>query len=297
MRPMSRHADKFRADPAPSRWSWRVQRLMLTPGFRLFLRAGLPFLLVGGFTLWWLSQTDNRQAILDMVADLRTKIEERPEFMVNLMAIDGADPNVSAAIRALIPIDFPVSSFDLDLPAIRQTLLALDPVRDVSLRIRPGGVLQVDVDPRVPALIWREPSGLTLLDETGARIAPLVARVDRPDLPLIAGSGAAEQVQEALALINVAKPLGDRLRGVVRVGERRWDIVLDRGQRILLPETGAIRALERVLLLEDAQEMLSRDVAQVDMRLGPRPTLRMTADATAEWWRIRSFNSKIETSE
>ncbi|MFC6759445.1 hypothetical protein ACFQFQ_08000 [Sulfitobacter porphyrae] len=32
-----------KADPAPSRWAWRMQRLMLTPGFRLMLRAGVPF--------------------------------------------------------------------------------------------------------------------------------------------------------------------------------------------------------------------------------------------------------------
>ena len=34
-----------RPDPAPSRWSWRLQRLMLTPGIRLLLRAGIPFAL------------------------------------------------------------------------------------------------------------------------------------------------------------------------------------------------------------------------------------------------------------
>ena len=36
-------AKRTKADPAPSRWAWRMQRLMLTPGFRLALRAGVPF--------------------------------------------------------------------------------------------------------------------------------------------------------------------------------------------------------------------------------------------------------------
>ena len=37
-----------RADPAPSRWAWRMQRLMLTPGFRKLLRVGVPVLVIGG---------------------------------------------------------------------------------------------------------------------------------------------------------------------------------------------------------------------------------------------------------
>ena len=33
------------SDPAPSRWSYRFQRLMLTPGIVLMLRAGIPLCL------------------------------------------------------------------------------------------------------------------------------------------------------------------------------------------------------------------------------------------------------------
>ena len=60
--------------------------------------------------------------------------------------------------------------------------------------------------------------------------------------------------------------LAERLRGLVRMGERRWDLVLDRDQRILLPEDGAVEALERVIALDEAQDILSRDILQVDLR-------------------------------
>jgi cell division protein FtsQ len=108
-------------------------------------------------------------------------------------------------------------------------------------------------------------------------------------LPLIAGEGANEHVDEAMELIRTAEPLGKRLRGVVRMGARRWDVVLDRDQRILLPATGAVTALEYVIALEGAQDVLSRDVARIDMRLGGRPTIKMNNDATQELWRIRQL--------
>lgn len=276
-----------KADPAPSRWAWRMQRLMLTPGFRLALRAGVPFcvtLLAGTI---YLADDIRRTAITDAVADARRAIEERPEFMVKLMAIDGAEGPLSAEIRAAVPIEFPQSSFDLELPEIRNTIKALNSVKNASVRIKPGGVLQVDVTPRVPVAIWRNADGLVLVDEGGARVASIDNRGLRADLPLIAGEGAARHVPEALSLMKVTEPLGARVRGLVRMGARRWDVVLDRDQRILLPEQDAIHVLERVIALEGAQEVLSRDVARVDMRLAQRPTVRMTQEATQTWWDIK----------
>ncbi len=44
-----------RPDPAPSRLKYRMERLMLTPLFRLLLRFGLPCLLTFGVASWWLS--------------------------------------------------------------------------------------------------------------------------------------------------------------------------------------------------------------------------------------------------
>ena len=76
-----------------------------------------------------------------------------------------------------------------------------------------------------------------------------------------------------------AGPLIDRVRGLVRMGERRWDMVLDRDQRILLPGGNPVSALDRVIALNDAQDMLNRDVAIVDMRNADRPTLRMNEEA------------------
>jgi len=260
---------------------------MLTPTFLFGLRVGVPF----GLTLLagtvYLADETRRDAIWQAVADARASIEERPEFMVKLMAIDGATGDLAADIRTAVPLDFPKSSFDLDLSAIRKEISALSGVKTASVRIRPGGILQVDVERRVPVAVWRHPEGLALIDKTGAHVSDVAMRADFPNLPLIAGEGTARHVSEALRLTQTASALGARLRGVVRMGDRRWDVVLDRKQRILLPEKGAMQALERVIALERAQEVLTRDVARVDMRLAKRPTVQMNEEATQAWWDIK----------
>lgn len=288
MRPLK--DDTMRADPAPSRLNYRMQRWLLTPGVRLLLRAGIPFALVFGAATGYLADEGRRDAVNMAFVDMRHSIEQRPEFMVNLMAVDGAGDSVASDIREFVPIDFPVSSFDLDLETIRQTIIGLYPVKEASVRIRPGGILQIDVIERVPALVWRTRDSVELLDETGAHVGFIQSRAERPDLPLIAGEGADEHVHEATQLFASAVPLGDRLRGLVRIGARRWDVVLDRDQRILLPVKDPVQALERVIALSEADDMLERDVTVIDMRLSQRPTLRMSDDAVKEWWQIRQIN-------
>jgi cell division protein FtsQ len=275
-------------DPAPSRLAYRVHRWLLTPMFRRVVFVGLPLALIAGAGAGYFSDPARRDAIAAGFAEIRHGIEQRPEFMVKLMAIDGASDEVAEVIRQVVPVDFPLSSFDLDLPAIRARIQSLDAVARADVRVRAGGILQVDVEEREPSIIWRSSRGLELLDVEGRRVAVLAARTDRPDLPLISGSGAERAVPEALALIAAAEPVKDRLRGLLRVGERRWDVILDRDQRILLPEAAGVQALEQVLALNQARDLLARNVTVVDMRLPHRPTLRLADDAVQELRRVRT---------
>ena len=281
--------ENARRDPAPSRWSYRIQRLWLTPFFRRLLRYGLPVLSILFFAGWILGNTDTQDAIREQIAEVRQSVAERPEFMVKLMAIDGASDELGSDIREVLPVDFPVSSFDLDLEAMKSIVEDLDAVATAELRIRSGGILQLQVIERRPAVVWRNNGMIELLDAVGRRVAGVTSRMERADLPLIVGEGADNAVLEALLIVAAAAPLETRIRGLVRMGERRWDVVLDRDQRIMLPELAPIDALEQVLALDQAQDLLARDIAAVDMRNAHRPTLRMAAQAVEEMRRIKAI--------
>ncbi|CUJ20243.1 cell division protein FtsQ/DivIB [Cognatishimia activa] len=282
-------AEKQRCEPAPSRLSYRYERLMLTPVFRFGVRIVLPFAVAALGTTIWFSDQDHRDQVNMAIDDLRTSIVERPEFLVKAMSIEGASPSVADDIREILPVDFPVSSFDLDIDAMKMTVDGLSPVKSSSLRVKPGGVLQVNVVERNPVILWRMNDGLHLVDAEGYVVAESTQRDLHPNLPIMAGEGADTQTTEALQLMQAAGPLRERMRGLVRVGERRWDLVLDRDQRIMLPEWGAVQALERVVALSQVQEMLQRDLSVVDMRLGDRPTIRIAKRSVEAWWRIRDI--------
>lgn len=269
-------ATPHRRDPAPTKWAYRMQRLWLTPLFRLGFRLGVPVLLLVGATAIVLADAGRREAIAGSFADIRQRFENRPEFMIELVSITGVTPELADAVRARLDLSLPKSSFEIDLTAAQSRIQELDAVARADLMVRSGGVLEVRITERVPVVVWRTEMGTELLDDTGHRVATLAARTDRADLPLIAGEGADAATPEALALIAAAGPLAPRLRGLVRVGDRRWDLVLDRDQRILLPAKKPVAAIERLIALDKAHDLMGRDILAVDLRNEQRPVLQLT---------------------
>ena len=155
----------------------------------------------------------------------------------------------------------PASSLELDVNAVRDRIESLDAVERARVRALASGVLEIRAIERVPVVVWRSAAGLELLDQNGVRVAEVDSRLRRPDLPLIAGEGAEAHVPEALALLAETRAVAERLRGLVRVGERRWDLVLDRGQVVKLPEADPVLALRRVMALDAAEQLFARDLS------------------------------------
>lgn len=269
-------------DPAPSRLRYRMERLWLTPLFRAMIRTGIPsFGFVILFT-WYINDEARISAMVDWYHGTVSAVQDRPEFMVSLLRIEGASAELQDDIQEALPIDLPLSQFKLDMDGLRAELIGLDPVLDAEVRIKAGGVLLLKVTERTPAVAWQTDGGIEVLDATGHRVATLHNIETAGALPLIAGPGAQKVVPEALTLIAAAAPITDRLIGLNRIGNRRWDVILTDDQVISLPEAAPVAALDRALAMHAAKDVLSRDVRVVDLRIADRPVLRLSPEARRE---------------
>jgi cell division protein FtsQ len=124
-------------------------------------------------------------------------------------------------------------------------------------------------------------------------VTALKARLERPDLPLLVGLGADRAVPEALALLSAAAPIADRIRGLARVGERRWDVVIEPDIRLMLPETDPVPALEQIVALHQANQLLDRDISAVDLRNPARATLRLNGAAAESFRQIKQIPTGV----
>ena len=217
----------IKTDPAPSRIKYKIHRMWLSPIIKRTICFGLPTLLMFMFGTYFLSNDSLRLKFNNVFEDAKLNIQARPEFQIELMKIEGASEALAMSIRKSLKLNFPVSSFKLDLLELKNKIQDMQEVKSASLFLRPGGLLEVDLIERIPLIIWRNGSSLEMIDAEGEISGILASRLDRLDLPLFAGDGAKEYILEALNIYKVAEPISERLRGLRRMGDRRWDMILD----------------------------------------------------------------------
>ena len=276
------------ADPSPSLLRYRFERMWLKPSVRQLVRLWLPLGVVC-LSIWVTSNNDAvRRAVQVKSAQMYETLAARPELQVTQVVFPAVSDDLQQQILTVTGLVLPASSLDLDVGALKTAIETLDAVETAQVRVLGGGTLEVLTVERDPVVVWRDGDVLRLIDDEGRRVADIARRSARGDLPLIVGLGAELKVAEAMNLVRVTDPIADRVRGLVRVGERRWDLILDRGQTIMLPEHGAVSALRRVIALHQAEDLLNRDVIIVDMRNGERPVLRLTDEAISELRRLRT---------
>jgi cell division protein FtsQ len=72
-----------------------------------------------------------------------------------------------------------------------------------------------------------------------------------------------------------------QLRASIFVAERRWNLRLNNGIDVRLPEGDIEEALDRLVALDRDKKLLSRDIVAVDLRLPDRVSVRLS-DAAAQ---------------
>ena len=264
-------------DPAPSIISYRLMRLMLIPRLRLILTLGIPSLVIFCGTLILFLNINVHENIEALKKDLKRALVERPEFMIKVASVDGASDELAHEIREIMPLNFPVSYFDLDIKYLHKVLNDIPAVASAAIKVTVSGVLQIDISERIPAFIWRKDDVISVIDEKGEFIRLATSRLDYPELPLLVGEAANLSIADISSLMEDNQYFLDQVRAFVRVGERRWDLVLDNNLRIMLPQAEFLAAFDRLMLMSESGSLFSNQLSSIDMRLVERPTVRVGA--------------------
>ena len=190
-----------------------------------------------------------------------------------MISIQNVSKNLKKTIRDTIPVNLPVSSLDLDLRNIRETIESLEAVSSVDVRIIAGGILKVDIVERLPKFVWRNSEGLFLIDKVGTIVRKIENRVERSDLIFLTGVGASIRIDEVMVLLDLMKQFEGRIVAFSRISQDRWNIILDQNQMILLPSESPELAVRKFLTLNETQDILNRDISRIDLRNQKRLTV------------------------
>lgn len=164
----------------------------------------------------------------------------------------------------------------VDVDAIREQLLRFGWVEDARVSRRLPDTLVIDIVERQPAALWQDGGRLALIDSEGV-VIDRVSVTQMPDLPLLIGPGANLHERDLNALLDVAPTLKPQLVSATWVGGRRWDLDVQTGETISLPEgeRKAKTALAKFVDLDKSSGLLGRGLLRFDLRLPGKMVVRL----------------------
>jgi len=186
-------------------------------------------------------------------------------FAVAEIEIDGVSGAREDEIRALIQPEGRRSLLALDPSDVRTRVQSLDWVADAQVRRLWPSTIAITVERRQAYARWEEGGEISVIDYNGERLLTERA-ADHPELPLVKGVGAGPAAEPLLIALENLPQTRARLVELVRVGDRRWDVRLQNGLTIALPEDAPAQALIQLERLHNAHALLDRPLTQIDLR-------------------------------
>lgn len=251
-----------------SRRAWRLRRRLLFAGAGA---AAMLALAGGGF---WLERTGVLGAAFT-VAHHRVAIAAASAGLaVANVEVEGRERASREAILEALQVTRGTPILDIDPDAAKARLEALSWVRSAAVERRLPDTIHVRLVEREPLAFWQRNGKLVLIDREGA-VVP-AERLDQfGALLVLVGDDAPRQGAALLALLASEPALQRHVVAAVRVGGRRWNLRLDNGIDVELPEDDPAGAWHRLAALERSDGILQRNIVAVDLRLPDRLVVRM----------------------
>lgn len=238
-----------------------------------YLMLALSAALIGGFSVCGMVAGGHTSSVLQAVT-------ARTGFAIDEIRVAGNVETSEVDIFDRVGLDGYTSLIGFDAEEARKRIENLPWIQSVEVRKVYPATLEVAVTERQPFAIWQRGSLLSLVEEDGSVIAPL-AGMQHLTLPLVVGSGAAEAAAGFVAKVAEVPGLASRVRGYVRIAERRWDLHLHSGLTVKLPEKDVEAALRELVELDREHDLLTRDVEVVDMRFANQVVVKLSPDAAS----------------
>jgi cell division protein FtsQ len=196
---------------------------------------------------------------------------------VNDVVIQGRANTPEPLLRAAIGVSKgdPILGFSVEMA--RQRIETLSWVQYATVERRLPSTVVVFLQERRPFAIWQYQGKFVLIDRTGQVVAD-ENLAEFHQLPLVVGPGAQVAAATLLDALTDHPDLQKRVVAAVRVGERRWNLRLNNGADVMLPEGHEAQAIDRLMQLQQDHALLDRPLAAIDMRLGDRLVVRPRPD-------------------
>jgi len=163
------------------------------------------------------------------------------------------------------------SIFSADLWNAQNRLARLEWIAGAEIHRRYPDAIYVSLVEKRPFALWQPPANahveapITVVERNGRPITSHEVEKFRR-LPKLVGEGAPSAAADLVDAVQAKRAIAARIAAYSRVSMRRWNLILDDGVVVQLPETGWQKQLDALEHLIIDSSILERDVTQIDLR-------------------------------
>lgn len=209
----------------------------------------------------------------------RNALANAAGFQITAVAVSGRKQLTQDEVLAVGGITSRSSLLFLDAATVRDRLKGDPWIADATVQKLYPGRLQIDLTERTPFALWQEDGRVSVIADDGTVLEPFARGSRFSSLPLVVGKGAQDEAHQFLDLLAQYPKVRDQVRAIVLVGSRRWNLRLANGMDIRLPEENVEKALVTLTKLDSEEQLLTRDIVAIDLRLPDRLTVQLSDDA------------------
>lgn len=247
---------------------------------RLPRRAGLAatLLLLVASTSLGIVKGGHLEQFVTSLSEARNALANSAGFRITSVGINGRKQLTQDEVLAIGGVNGHSSLLFLDASAVREKLKANPWISEATvLKLYPGQ-LRIDIVERSAFALWQQNGRLSVISDDGAVLQDYVSPAFLK-LPLVVGKGAETRARDFLALLSRYPQVSSVTRAATFVGERRWNLRLNGGLDIRLPENDVGNALLTLSNLDKDEHLFAKDIVAIDLRLPDRLAVQLSDDA------------------
>lgn len=235
-------------------YAWRAGKLLivllvLSLAFVWMWRAGA----FGAVGRW------GHERYVEMSADMGLVVQD--------VKIHGRHFLPLSELRRALDVELGMPLMAIELDVMQDRLRTLSWVKDARVRRALTGRVDIYIDERMPIAIWLDaPEAPAVVDGDGVVLTRDNLNAFLPILA-IQGDEAAEHAANILRLLQAEPVVAVRVKQANYISKRRWDLVLENGTIVKLPQNDPGHALARLAkAAEEEGAMLDLGYVSIDLR-------------------------------
>ena len=251
--------------PGLLRLLWKRQR-------RLALRAAaLLVLIAAGAEAYGTAQgLDHGQSFRLRLGEATAQLGLRVQEVVIENRVKTPEP----LVRAALGVSRGDAILGFSLAEARARIESIKSVQSATVERRLPGTIVVQLTERRPFAVWQHQGQFELIDRGGQTVTDSDVASFASQVPLVVGPGAPKAAAALIDALAAYPAIMSHMQAAVRVGERRWNLRMNNGADVLLPEGAEAPALAKLMELQTTYALLDRPLQVVDLRLPDRLVVR-----------------------